>query len=351
MFLKNSLLLVRADSSTAIGSGHVMRCLALAKAWQRVGGRVCYLTAENIPALEKRFAVETFEETRLGVEPGSKEDAQQTADWAHRLDASWVVVDGYRFGPDYIGILKGSGLRVLLLDDDARFDFYGADIVLNQNINAKPEMYGRREPGTQLLLGADYVLLRPEFLTEARAPGIAGVARKIIVTMGGSDPDNVTSKVLQALSGMAKTDFEARIVVGGGNPHNASLQAAAQPLGDKVRLEENPPNMAPLMTWAEVAVSAAGGTCWELAFLGVPMILISLTSDQDANASAISEQGAALSLGWHANLSPRQIGESLKSLMDSPDLRREMSQRGQKLVDGQGPARVVAVMRNSLSSL
>ena len=64
--------------------------------------------AENIPALERRFAVKNFEETRLGVEPGSKEDAQQTADWAHRMDASWVVVDGYRFGPDYIGILKGS---------------------------------------------------------------------------------------------------------------------------------------------------------------------------------------------------------------------------------------------------
>jgi UDP-2,4-diacetamido-2,4,6-trideoxy-beta-L-altropyranose hydrolase len=349
--LKNPSMLVRADASTAVGSGHVMRCLALGKAWQSGGGRVCYLMAENISALEQRFAGENFEQTKFAVEPGSKEDADQTVDWAHRLDASWVVVDGYRFGPDYIRRLKSSCLRVLLLDDDARFDFYGADLVLNQNIDANSGMYGRCEPNTRLLLGADYVLLRPEFLAEPRAREIAGVARKILVTMGGSDPDNVTAKVLHALSGMTETDLEATIVVGGGNPHDASLQAAAEKLGDKLRLEKSPSNMAPLMSWADIAISAAGGTCWELAFLGVPMILISLTSDQNANASAISRQGAALSLGWHANLSPHRIGESLESLMDSPDRRREMSRRGQNLVDGQGSARVAAVMRNSLKSL
>jgi UDP-2,4-diacetamido-2,4,6-trideoxy-beta-L-altropyranose hydrolase len=344
-------MLVRADASTAIGSGHVMRCLALAKSWQREGGRVCYLMAENIPALEQRFSSENFEQTKLAVEPGSKEDAEQTANWAHRLEASWVVVDGYRFGPGYIRILKDAGLRVLLLDDDGRFDFYGADVVLNQNIDANSRMYGRREANTRLLLGADYVLLRPEFLAEPRDREIVSVARKILVTMGGSDPDNVTAKVLHAISGMADTDFEVTIVVGGGNPHHASLQAAAEKLGSKVRLEKSPSNMALMMAWADIAVSAAGGTCWELAFLGVPMILICLTSDQNANVSAISRQGAALSLGWHANLSPHQIGESLESLMHSPDRRREMSRSGENLVDGQGAARVVAVMRNFLNSL
>jgi spore coat polysaccharide biosynthesis predicted glycosyltransferase SpsG len=105
------------------------------------------------------------------------------------------------------------------------------------------------------------------------------------------------------------------------------------------------------MTWADIAISAAGGTCWELAYLGVPTILIVLTSDQSPNASAISRKGAALNLGWHANLSPRQVGDEVKSLANSVERRRELSERGQKLVDGHGPARVVACIRNSLSSL
>jgi UDP-2,4-diacetamido-2,4,6-trideoxy-beta-L-altropyranose hydrolase len=282
------------------------------------------------------------------VEPGNTEDAEQTVAWAHRFGATWVVVDGYRFGPDYVRRLKGSGLRVLLLDDDARFGSYGADVVLNQNIDANVGMYSKREPNTQLLLGADYVLLRPEFVAEPRGREITGVARKLLVTMGGSDPENVTAKVLHALSGMVETDFEATIVVGGGNPHYGSLQTLAEKLQGKVRLEKSPASMAQLMSWADAAISAAGGTCWELAFLGVPMILIVLTTDQSANASAISQQGAALSLGWHANLSPHQISEALKNFINNADQRLEMSKHGQRLVDGRGPARVVEFIHSSL---
>ncbi len=261
------------------------------------------------------------------VKIGSEEDAEQTADEARLLGAPWVVVDGYRFGTNYVAQLKSAGLRVLLVDDDGRLDYYAADIVLNQNIDANVEMYKRREPNTRLLLGAEYILLRPEFLTEPRERNIAKMAHRILITMGGSDPDNVTAKVLQALAGMEDVAFEATIVVGGGNPYLAPLQAAAEKLGDRVRLEISPSNMAPLMSWADVAVSAAGGTCWELAFLGVPMILIVLTNDQNPNATAISQQGAAQSLGWHANLSPQQISDALKSLMQSPQRRREMSER------------------------
>jgi len=348
--LKNPTLLVRADASTAIGSGHVMRCLALAKAWQKSGGRACFLMAESIPALEPRLARDDVELARLAAEPASQRDAEQTANWARRSAASWLVVDGYRFAPDYIRGLKTSGLRVLHVDDDGRWDRYEADIVLNQDINANSEMY-IRAPDTRLLLGADYVLLRPEFLAEPRDREIPAMARNILVTMGGSDPENVTEKILTALSGMVDLDFAARIVVGGGNPHFAALQPVAEKLAGKVRLERGPANMAHLMSWADITISAAGGTCWELAFVGVPTILVVITPDQNPNASAISAQGAALSLGWHANLSSHQIDSALRNLIKAEDQRRKMSERGRRLVDGQGAERVVASMQRSLNAV
>jgi UDP-2,4-diacetamido-2,4,6-trideoxy-beta-L-altropyranose hydrolase len=336
-------ILIRADASTAIGSGHVMRCLALAKAWSK-GGRVCYLTAETIAALDERFLEEKIQHERISVQPGSLEDVEQTVAWARRLQAQWVVVDGYRFKPDYIHALKMARLRVLMLDDDARFDFYEADVVLNQNIDASVESY-KRAVSTQLLLGANYVLLRPEFLVSGPRSEIAEVARKFLVTMGGSDSENVTAKVVRALPRLA-SDFEATVVVGGGSPHYDSLQALAKTLPVKVRLERSPANMAPIMRWTDVAIAAAGGTCWELAFLGVPMILITLSRDQERNAAAISRTGAALSLGWHANLSEQEIGDAIKSVINSADRRRAMSERGKALIDGQGAARVVEFLQN-----
>jgi UDP-2,4-diacetamido-2,4,6-trideoxy-beta-L-altropyranose hydrolase len=339
-------LAIRADASTAIGIGHAMRCLALAKAWQGTGGQVCYLMAESIPALEERLAREGVTVTRIFAAPGTVSDAGQTIAEARRLGTAWVVADGYLFESDYIRKLKAAGLRVLSLDDDGRFDFYAADVVLNQNISANPGMYEKREPSTRLLLGSEYVLLRPEFLTEPRTREHPATVRNVLVTMGGSDPDNVTKKVLLALL-QIKTNCAAKIVTGSGNPWQDKLQTlAGQRAG--FQLERSPANMAPLMRWADIAISGAGGTCWELAYMGLPAIVIALSRDQREIASGLAQNHVALSLGWHANLSEDQISEALSGLLDDQEGRRAMSERGVKLVDGRGPERVVAFLQNSL---
>jgi len=140
MSLKNSrVLLVRADASQAIGSGHVMRCFALAKAWQDVGGTVFWLCAEMIPVLRERMEREGIACQSMGGPVGTGCDADQLTVQARARNSEWVVVDGYRFFPNYIQTLKQSGLRVLFLDDDGRFDSYEADVVLNQNASAETE--------------------------------------------------------------------------------------------------------------------------------------------------------------------------------------------------------------------
>lgn len=346
MILGSKALLVRADASPAIGTGHVMRCLALSKAWQGTGGQVCCLMAENIPALEERLVREGITVTKISAAPGSLGDSEQTAAEARRLGAAWVVADGYRFLPDYIRKLKTAGLRVLFLDDDGRFDFYPADVVLNQNVSVSSAMYDKREPITRLLLGPEYVLLRPEFLAEPRNREYPATVRKVLVTMGGSDPENVTRKVLLALL-QTETNFEARIVVGSGNPRQDELQVlAAQRAG--FQLEKSPVNMAPLMRSADLAISGAGSTCWELAYLGLPAIVIALSQDQQGIASGLAEHEVAVSLGWHANLSEERISEALNSLLGDLARRQAMSERGMKLVDGRGAERVVTFLQNSL---
>ena len=194
-------LIIRADASTQTGSGHVMRCLALAQAWNDQGGETILVLAEQILALESKLIAEGITLVYLETTIGSDEDAQQTASIANKYAASWVVVDGYQFGAKYQKELKGFGLKILFLDDNGHAEHYFSDLVLNQNISADINIYSSREPYTQLLLGTEYTLLRRDFLKwrEWKRLVIPN-AYKILVTLGGSDPENVTLKVIQSLS-------------------------------------------------------------------------------------------------------------------------------------------------------
>src|SRR5438132_8156255 len=88
----------------------------------------------------------------------------------------------------------------MVIDDYGHAGHYSADVVVNQNISAKESLYTSRERYTRLCLGLDYVLLRREFKAwRERKREIAPIAKKGLVTMGGSDPENVTSAGLRAM--------------------------------------------------------------------------------------------------------------------------------------------------------
>ena len=112
-----STLLIRSDASIAIGTGHVMRCLALAQAWRDAGGNVTFAMAEATPSIEARLRIEGVNVVRLPVPPGSTEDSARTCDLARQENAAWVVVDGYQFGSAYQTALRAAGLKVLFVDD------------------------------------------------------------------------------------------------------------------------------------------------------------------------------------------------------------------------------------------
>lgn len=345
-------LVIRADANTQIGTGHVMRCLALAQAWQDGGGHAIFAMAMEAQALEARLKSERMGVIRLLPQAGSVEDALQTADMVQKMGASWIVVDGYYFGADYQHIIKDSGLRLLLIDDNGHADYYYADIVLNQNIYAHESLYPHREPHTRLLLGTCYVLLRQEFLRwRGWKREIPGVARKVLVTLGGGDPENVTLKVIQALRRVAVDGLEAVVLVGGSNPYYGELRSAVRHLPFAIRLERNVTNMPELMAWADVAVSAGGSTCWELAFMGLPNLALILADNQHPITERLGEIGVAVNLGWPQNLSAVEIAKAITKLLIAPGTRAEMARRGRELVDGEGAARVAMCIMGKMLRL
>ena len=338
-------LLVRADASTKIGSGHVMRCLALAQAWQDAGGSAVFAMATEAPIPETRLVSEGFTAGRIEAEPGSSDDAQQTIELARTIHATWAVVDGYYFGSDYQSVIKDAGLKLLFLDDYAHADHYWADLVLNQNPHANQDMYSSREAHTELLLGLRYVLLRREFL-EGRDPRrrTPQVARKILITMGGGDPGNVTAKVLDALRMMRRKDLEAVVVLGGQNPHREMLEAAVRMCPFLIRLVHNTPNMAELMAEADIIISAGGGTCWEAAFMELPDLVLVLADNQQPIVEELARRGVCVNLGRQDQAAPADLARELSNLLPDQQRRKKMASIGKSLIDGRGAARVISAM-------
>jgi UDP-2,4-diacetamido-2,4,6-trideoxy-beta-L-altropyranose hydrolase len=254
---------------------------------------------------------------------------------------AWMVLDGYHLDSSYQRRVKEAGHPLLVIDDMAHLEHYGADVVLNQNIHAETLQYSA-EPNTQFLLGTRYVLLRREFSPWRHwKREIPEVARKVLVTMGGSDPDNVTLKVIHALAEVGVDDLEAVVVVGAANPHYEALHAATCASQHAIRLLRNAPNMPELMAWADIAISAAGTTAYELAYLGVPMCLIAVAGNQEANVRLLDLAGLARGLGNLKDVTPRKAAALITTLARSREDRVLMSTRGRELVDGLGAGRVV----------
>jgi UDP-2,4-diacetamido-2,4,6-trideoxy-beta-L-altropyranose hydrolase len=338
-------LVIRADASTRIGTGHVMRCLALAQAWQDAGGQAIFVMVMDIPALTQRLETEGMHVLRIKAEAGSLDDAAYTIDIARQLGADWLVIDGYHFDSHYQYSIKDAGLKLLCIDDISHLNHYYADIILNQNLHAEDLVYSC-ESNTRLLLGTKYVLLRREFLRWQKwEREISEVTRNVLVTMGGSDPDNVTSKVIRSLKEVAIDGMEAKIVLGGGNLHLKELRSVVQDLAFPVFLETNVRNMPEVMAWADVAVSAGGITCWELAFMRLPSLIITLTDNQRANNEKLAMVGSFVNLGWHTHISYSELAKEFLSLSAKPETRAKMASLGRNLVDGDGIERTLMHLR------
>ena len=328
-----------------MASGHLVRSLALAQAWESLGGRallVARCSSGDAPASVAASGIE------LVVAPASHPD-DADSDFVATLikarGASWVSCDGYHFDARYTGRLRREGARVLVLDDVATAPLYDADAILNQNIGAQRFTYACVGPAA-LLLGPRFALLRPEFLSRApRADSDPRGSVRVLVTMGGSDPDNQTARVLRALDEVEAPALEVTVIVGNTNPHRQALQQQIRGLRRQdVTLIDNPPDVAAQFERAHFAISGAGSTCYELCHLGVPMILVTLAANQRGIADGLQEVDAAVHVGRADQAIDAELVAATRLLAADPARRRRMAAAGRRLVDGKGAERVARTM-------
>lgn len=335
------VLLVRADADGQIGAGHVMRCLALAQAWQDEGGRAVFLTSPLAPALHRSLRHEDIETATLLSTPGSAAEAEELRNLSRKLAASWVVLDGYHFSSEYQSRVRNENTGLIAIDDLGSLPTYFSDVIVNPNPSAEQITYNAL-PDTRLLLGSAYALLRREFRCHARRNRPAtNHDRKVLVSMGGADPGNMTAKVLQAIAKLLSRDVKITIVIGPNNRYEDELRTLVARISLAASLETNVERMSDLIAGADLCVTAGGGTCLECAYFGVPMLLLPIAVNQVPTVQALTRLECALSVGRADQVPIHDIASILWRLLQDGPLRDRLSANCQRLVDGKGAERVV----------
>jgi UDP-2,4-diacetamido-2,4,6-trideoxy-beta-L-altropyranose hydrolase len=338
-------ILIRADASVSMGTGHVMRCLALAQAWQDRGGRVVYAMAETAPGMVERLNGANIEVVKLSAAPGSECDAMETAAIARSQAFEWVVLDGYHFSVDYQRRLKEAGPQLLLLDDFGALGHYWADLILNQDPIADEQLYVNRETYSKVLLGTRYTFIRREFRNYIRPRRRAtATARRLLITLGGSDPENVTETVIRSLNAVEVDELKATVLVGPSNPHKRQLEKAAADCNKHVQLLCNPPDIPAHMAACDMAITAGGSTVWELAYFRVPCVVLIAADNQMPSMRLLHDREACICLDARPDdgrpFASEALAPTITLLCNDASRRDSLGKTLGEMSDGNGAPRV-----------
>lgn len=328
---------LRCDATSAIGVGHVVRCLALGEElrdrgvdvvlWGRIEdtggtGGLSWLTDLVAGSGLQRLTPADDVTGQLG----------QAAD--ERFTA--VVLDGYRLPPSLGEGLRRAGRRVLALVDDGFGADQVADVYVDQNLAARPHRGG--PAGSHGLAGADYTLLRDAVLQRRRDPGQITEIRCVLAVFGGTDPAGAAPLVIPAL---LATDAVLDItVVSSGTTVGDRLAALPLPPHQRLRVIPPQPDLAGVAAAAELVVSAAGTTVWELLAIGVPTAVVCAVDNQEPGYRALLDADVVTGLGSVPSFDPATATAALSELIRDPRRAVALARRGQRLIDGSGRRRV-----------
>lgn len=361
-------LLFRLDVSSKIGTGHLMRCLALAYESKRSGhingfllrdpneyavdvitsdGHECFKLAS--PDFDQA-PTETETNYRSWLSVSQQTDACDTLNVLSEFSPDWIIVDHYALDETWLSIVRTFDAKVLVIDDLGDRSL-PCDILLDQNLGANPDKYkGKLHVNCGLLLGPSFALLRREF-KDWRERSLDGRldrhVENILITLGGVDSENYTLQILKEIS---KSDCAMKcaftVLVGGSYPHTKKLHEFLQTSKLKVSVLSNVANMAQIMSESDLCIGAAGSTSWERCCLGLPTITFTIADNQIEIAEQLSQKKVAI----FSDLSNLIIDFERFFDVSGKELQRSLSTNSSQICDGLGVPRVLAELEKKFEN-
>jgi UDP-2,4-diacetamido-2,4,6-trideoxy-beta-L-altropyranose hydrolase len=331
-----------------------MRCLVLARELARRGAKIDFISRELPAPLRERIEREGYGVVHLPAVAGARapadklgvpalEDARATYAVLEQLRPRWLIVDHYGIDAGWEAMQRPVVESIIVIDDLAD-RAHNCDVLLDQNYNgpATAQRYDGLVPERCLrLLGPRYALLRPEYAIMRRyVTRTHGEIRRVLVSCGGADPSDETSKILRALSAPEFRHLALDVVIGANHPQPRAVEelAASRPA---TTLFRDLPSLAGLMLRADLAIGAGGTSTWERLCLQLPSVAITIAANQEPATAALHDEQIIIWAGRAPAVSVEEIANAVRAALAK-------SWSGRSLVDGFGVLRLIDALLPSV---
>lgn len=329
---------IRADGNSKIGMGHLMRCLSIAQALKEEEMKVLFFTAAQESAaviLERGFACEV-----TGVPyDRMEEELPFLCDALRKNGVNLLLTDSYQVTERYMAALNEI-CPVFYLDDTGE-KIYPSFGLINYNIYGDLLPYRKRvSEKTKLLLGSKYAPVRAEFRNTPYE--VRDRVKTILITMGGSDALNISGALCGKLLQVLSETVEIKVICGRFNPHLSSLQNMAEAANRDVRRIDvlvDVKDMWNHFAEADLCISAAGSTMYELATMGVPTVCCYYVENQRQIAEGFAVKTPVVNAGDYSADGPAVLDTILReiaALTGDREKRYALSEAMKQVTDGKG---------------
>ncbi len=321
----------RVDSSVKIGTGHVMRCLTMAKRLQEKGAQVSFICRDlkgNINEMIQSQGFTLYELNTSGEDFDWKKDAEMTSHILQQQQKiNWLIIDHYDIDIKWESTLRADVQKIMVIDDLANRP-HECDILLDYNfyIQAEKRYDGLVPPRTLKLLGQNYLTLRDEFIKARKNLNKNyDSINRLLISFGGTDETNETLKALKAVEQFSHP-LTVDVVVGATNEHQALIKDWCSKY-QYVNYHSQVDDMATLMKHADVAIGAGGSSSYERCYLGLPTLVIETATNQRELIHSLQTYGVIHFLGEAKDVSEADITHTLQNMIKNKALIHDMSLR------------------------
>jgi len=339
---KKQSIVIRCITDKQKGFGNLSRCIALAEELREKNYQTLFLIDNEKQAghilSEKNFSFQITSKDK-----SSKNQAEFINKIMNSTHSSLLLLDMREYGESLSKSLSKYNFKMILIDDAWCKNVY-VDALVNVTPIQQYHKYKKINKKSRIYVGSKYFIADEKFLRHKKFFSQHKMM-KIIISMGGSDPDDLTSFVTKSL--LALSEIKIKVVLGPLYSHHNKLKNIIKN-NRNFTIVDKPKNIWKEFSRSDLAISNAGNTLFELAIMGIPTICMAAVKHQIPYAEIFAKKCFAKNVGYGKKITQKVILNATLSILSDSRLRKKMSKAGPMIVDGKGLSRVIDVIEKTL---